>query len=138
MIAYQTLLIIHVVATIGLVGPLMLTPRWLGSKGCDVDGSALHKLHQQTAFAGWVLLLSGLALLYLQDWNWLRTTWMQLSIGLYIGTQAIDHWWADPQEHLIERGADISAVKLRTWLIFKLIIFLSIVALMISKPTSFA
>lgn len=63
---------------------------------------------------------------------------MQLSIALYIGTQAMDHWWADPREHLIEKGTEISTLKLRNWLILKLVVFLSIVTLMISKPTFFA
>ena len=138
MTPYQTLLIIHVFAVIALVGPLMLTPRWLSLMGSDVGRTALHKLHQQTALAGWILLLGGLVLLYLQDWIWLRVTWMQLSIVLYIGTQAIDHWWADPQEHRIEKGAEVSTLRLRTWLILKLVVFLSIIVLMISKPNFFA
>lgn len=131
---YTPLLLIHVVAAIALVGPLMLAPRWIALMRTDFGRKALRDLHQQAAVAGWILLSSGFLLLVVQRGAWLRAPWMECSIVLYIGIQAADHWWADRLEGRIERGAVAGQSVLRAWLLVKLAAYLSIVGLMLAKP----
>lgn len=131
---YPTLLLIHVIAAIALVGPLMLTPRWIGLMTNDIGRKALSDVHQQTAIAGWTLLISGLALLAMQHGAWLRAPWMECSLALYVGVQAVDHWWADRLEGLIKHGSDVGKSVLRAWLLVKIAAYLSIVVLMLTKP----
>lgn len=135
---YQLLLILHVAAAIAFVGPLMLAPRLLHLLRNDAGRATLHMLHQQIGIAGWVLSIGGLVLLYLQQWAWLQTGWMRLSLALFIGTQAIDHFWADREEQKIESDTALSNAKLKAWLLVKVAVFLAISALMVSKPTLFA
>jgi uncharacterized membrane protein len=135
---YQLLLILHVVAAIAFVGPLMLAPRLLHLLRNDAGRATLHKLHQQIGIAGWVLLLGGLVLLYQQQWAWLQTGWMRLSLALFIGTQAIDHFWSDREEQKIESDTALPDARLKAWLLVKVTVFLAICALMVSKPTLFS
>ena len=135
---YTFLLILHVVAAIAFIGPMMLTPRLLNLI-CEPAGrDTLHKLHQQIAVAGWILLAGGLVLLYQQEWAWLHMGWMRLSLALFIGAQAIDHFWADKVEEKVEQGYAQAGARLKTWLCLKLAVFLIICALMIAKPALFA
>lgn len=132
---YQTLLIIHLIAVIALVGPQLLAPRWLELMHTQTGRHALHTLHQQTAIAGWTVLIAGLVLVYLTHWVWLTALWLQLSVALYICAQAIDHGWADAQERRIEAGERTATVALSRWLTGKAVIYLVIAVLMVSKPT---
>jgi uncharacterized membrane protein len=131
---YPFLLLIHVISAIALVGPMMLTPRWIGLLRSEIGRAALRDLHRQTGMAGWSLAISGLALLGQQHWTLLGTPWMQFSIALFAGIQVVDHGWADRQEELIEQRAASATSALRTWLIVKLAAYVSIVALMSIKP----
>lgn len=131
---YPPLLLIHVIAAIALVGPLMLTPRWIALMTNDIGRKALRDVHQQAAIAGWTLLVSGLVLLAMQHGALLRAPWMECSIALYLGVQAVDHGWADRLEGRIEQGADAGKSVLRAWLLVKIVAYLSIVVLMLTKP----
>ena len=131
---YQLLLILHVVAAIAFIGPLMLTPRLLHLLRNDAGRSTLQILHRQIGIAGWVLLLAGMLLLYQQQWAWLQTGWMRLSLALFIGAQAIDHLWADREESRLENDLGLPEARLKTWLLIKLMVWLLICALMVSKP----
>ena len=135
---YTFLLILHVVAAMAFIGPMMLTPRLLKLIREPAGRDALHKLHQQIAVAGWVLLAGGLILLYQQQWDWLHMGWMRLSLALFIGAQAIDHFWADKVEEKMEQGYEQADARLETWLCIKLAMFLTICALMIAKPALFS
>jgi len=135
---YTFLLILHVVAAIAFIGPMMLTPRLLNLMREPAGRETLHKLHQQIAVAGWILLAGGLVLLYQQEWAWLHMGWMRLSLALFIGAQAIDHFWADKVEEEMEQGYAQAGARLKTWLCIKLAMFVSICALMIAKPALFA
>ena len=90
------------------------------------------------AVAGWVLLAGGLILLYQQQWDWLHMGWMRLSLALFIGAQAIDHFWADKVEEKMEQGYEQADAILGIWLCLKLAVFLTICALMIAKPALLA
>lgn len=131
---YQLLLILHLVAAIAFVGPLLLAPRLLHLLRNDAGRATLHVLHQQIGIAGWLLLLGGLVLLYQQQWVWLQTGWMRLSLALFIAVQAIDHLWADREEEQLENELARSNTRLKTWLVIKVAAFLIICALMVSKP----
>ena len=131
---YQLLLILHVVAAIAFIGPLMLAPRLLHLLRNDAGRSTLQIMHRQIGIAGWVLLLAGTMLLYQQQWAWLQTGWMRLSLALFIGAQAIDHFWADREESKLENDMGMPETRLKTWLLIKVMVFLVICALMVSKP----
>ena len=135
---YTFLLILHVVAAMAFIGPMMLTPRLLKLIREPAGRDTLHKLHQQIAVAGWVLLAGGLILLYQQQWDWLHMGWMRLSLALFIGAQAIDHFWADKVEEKMEQGYEQADARLETWLCIKLAMILTICALMIAKPALFS
>lgn len=132
--AYLTVLIIHLIAVIALVGPQLLAPRWLALLHTPEGRHALQALHQQTAIAGWGVLMAGLVLVYLTHGAWLGASWLHLSVGLYIGTQAIDHGWADAQEQRIEAGEQRTTTALSWWLTGKAALYLVIAVLMVSKP----
>ncbi|MGK5026450.1 hypothetical protein [Janthinobacterium sp. RB2R34] len=131
---YQLLLILHLVAAIAFVGPLLLAPRLLHLLRNHAGRATLHLLHQQIGIAGWILLLAGMILLYQQQWAWLQTGWMRLSLALFIGAQAIDHLWADREESKLENDMGLPEARLKTWLLIKVMVFLVICALMVSKP----
>ena len=130
----QLLLILHLVAAIAFVGPLLLAPRLLHLLRNDAGRAILHMLHRQIGIAGWILLLGGLVLLYQQQWAWLQTGWMRLSLALFIAAQAIDHLWADREEGQLENDLARSNTRLKTWLVIKVAVFLIICALMVCKP----
>lgn len=130
----QLLLILHLFAAIAFVGPLLLAPRLLHLLRNDAGRATLHVLHQQIGIAGWLLLLGGLVLLYQQQWAWLQTGWMRLSLALFIAVQAIDHLWADREERQLENDLARSNTRLKTWLVIKVAVFLIICALMVCKP----
>ncbi|MGK5070128.1 hypothetical protein [Janthinobacterium sp. AD80] len=136
------LLILHVVAAIAFIGPMLLTPRLLHLMRDAAGRDTLHKLHQQIAVAGWALLAGGLVLLYQQQWAWLQMGWMRLSLALFIGAQAIDHFWADKVEAKVEakveQGYAQAGARLGIWLCIKLAVFLIVCALMIAKPALLA
>lgn len=132
------LLILHVVAAIAFIGPMLLTPRLLKLMRDAAGRDTLHKLHQQIAVAGWALLAGGLVLLYQQQWAWLQMGWMRLSLALFIGAQAIDHFWADRVEAKVEQGYAQAGARLGIWLCIKLAVFLIVCALMIAKPALLA
>lgn len=132
------LLILHVVAAIAFIGPMLLTPRLLKLMRDAAGRDTLHKLHQQIAVAGWALLAGGLVLLYQQQWAWLQMGWMRLSLALFIGAQAIDHLWADKVEAKVEQGYAQAGARLGIWLCIKLAVFLIVCALMIAKPALLA
>lgn len=131
---YQLLLILHVAAATAFIGPLMLAPRLLHLLRSDAGRSTLQIIHRQIGIAGWLLLLGGMIMLYQQQWAWLQTGWMRLSLALFIGAQAIDHLWADREESKLENDMGLPDARLKTWLLIKVMVFLVICALMASKP----
>lgn len=131
---YQLLLILRLVAAIACVGPLLLVPRLLHLLRNDTGRATLHVLHQQIGIASWILLLGGLVLLYQQQWAWLQTGWMRLSLALFVAVQAIDHLWADREEGQLENDVARSNTRLKTWLVIKVTVLLFICALMVCKP----
>jgi len=126
--------ILHLFAAIALIGPLMLTPKWVYLYRSEMGRKLLHELHLVTGIAGWIVLLSGTFMLYLQNWALLSLVWIQVSLGLFIVIQIFDHFWADVQEEKLEQNSDASSKKLQIWLVVKLGLYAFITILMILKP----
>jgi uncharacterized membrane protein len=133
--AYLVAKAIHVLAAIAFVGPLFLTPRWLALSRESTGRRMLDDLHLQTSIAGWTVLGTGGLLLYVQEGAFLSTVWMQLSIGLYVFVQAVDHFWADKREEELAGGSARAIAPLRGWLIVKLAIYIGIAIAMVLKPS---
>jgi uncharacterized membrane protein len=132
--SYDTIKILHFLAVIVLIGPLVLTPKWLHLYRNDMGRKLLHELHLLTGIAGWTVLISGIVMLFLQNGEMLSFLWMQASLGLFIAIQLFDHFWADAREDRLENSLDSSTTALKTWLIIKLGLYTIIVVLMILKP----
>lgn len=136
MSGYDTIKILHFLAVIALIGPLILTPRWLHLYRNDMGRKLLHELHLLTGVAGWMVLISGIIMLFLHG-AMLSLTWMQVSLGLFIAIQLFDHFWADAHEDQLEKFPNNSVRALKIWLVVKLGLYGFIVALMILKPSPF-
>lgn len=131
---YIALKALHVLAAFALVGPLMLTPKWLSMASHEVGRSALRDLHRLTGIAGWIVLISGGIMLILQRGAMLLSFWMQFSVALFIVIQIFDHFWADRREEELELNPQISTLPLKAWLITKLGLYALIAILMVSMP----
>jgi hypothetical protein len=131
---YEGMKILHVFAVIALVGPLILTPRWLYLYQHDAGRKALHELHTLTGSAGWVVLISGGVMLWLQNGAMLSLFWMQFSLAVFIMIQLFDHFWADKHEEALENNPKQTASALKIWLIVKLLLYAFIALLMLWQP----
>ena len=132
--SYTLLTLIHIVAVIALIGPLLLTPKWLYLYRYNIGQQILKDIHLLTGISGLIVFLSGGILLWLQDGEILSSLWMELSIGIFIALQIFDHFWADKQEEALENNPEVSVKKLKTWLIIKLGLYMIITFLMLVKP----
>jgi uncharacterized iron-regulated membrane protein len=132
--SYLLIKVVHVLAAFGLVGPLMLAPKWLHLARHDSGRSALRDLHRLTGISGWLVLISGGIMLYLQDGGMFFSLWMQFSIAAFIIVQIFDHFWADRREDEIEHNPDTSTTQLKIWLTTKLTVYFVMAILMIIKP----
>ncbi len=130
---YLALKTLHILSACTLVGPLALTTRWTHLTRSEIGQSVLHDLHRLTGLSGWLVLISGAAMLALQHGAMLSAQWMQLSIALFVLVQMIDHFWADPREDELEKNAHPSTRTLTLWLILKLAIYGLITLLMVAK-----
>jgi len=130
---YEILKTLHVFSTIALIGPLLLTPRWLYLYQHDMGKKLLHELHLLTGIAGWIVFLSGMLILWVEGWSLLSTLWIQISLGLFISIQLFDHFWADKREDELEKGHTSSLNELKVWLVVKILLYLVIAFLMVEK-----
>jgi len=131
--SYEIFKTLHIFSTIALVGPLLLTPRWLYLYQHDMGKKLLHELHLLTGVAGWIVFLSGILMLYVEGWSLLSTLWIQISLGLFISIQIFDHFWADKREEELEKSNIASLNELKIWLVAKILLYLFITFLMITK-----
>lgn len=131
--SYEVFKIIHIFATIALVGPLLLTPRWLHLYQNDMGKKLLHELHLITGISGWIVFVSGMLMLWVEEWSLLGELWIQLSLGLFIGIQLFDHFWADKREEELENNNNASLNALKIWLVVKILLYLFIAFLMVIK-----
>lgn len=134
---------LHVLAACALIGPMMLIQRWQYLVRHEVGRRALNELHRLTGLGGWVLFLSGVILLFLQQGGMLHQPWMWISIVLFVAIQLFDHFWADRRETTLEQDAapvpDLSPGlpsdrALGIWLVVKLALYSLIFLFMMLKP----
>jgi len=133
--SYTLLILIHIIMVIALVGPLILTPKWLYLYRYDIGQQILKDIHLLTGISGLIVFLSGGILLWLQDGEMLSFLWMKISIGIFIALQIFDHFWADKQEEALENNPEKSVKKLKIWLLIKLGLYIIITFLMLVKPS---
>jgi len=131
--SYEILKTLHIFSTIALVGPLLLTPRWLYLYKNEMGKKLLHELHLLTGVAGWIVFLSGMLMLYVEGWSLLSTLWIQISLSLFISIQLFDHFWADKREEELENSNTSSLNELKIWLVVKILLYLVITFLMVVK-----
>ncbi len=129
---YSIIKFLHIIAVVGLVGPLFLVPHWLNLSQEKTAREMLHNLHFQTGLSGWIVLLTGFILIYLQS-GFLNLFWIQVSIALYLVTQLFDHFWADKCEEKVENGDTQSIFRLKIWIVLKNIIYVAIAFFMVIK-----
>ena len=133
--SYNLLILVHTISVIALVGPLILTPKWLYLYRYDIGQNILKDVHLLTGISGLIVFISGGILLWLQDGEMLSSLWMKISIGIFITLQIFDHFWADKQEEALENNPDVSVQKLKIWLLIKLGLYIIIIFLMLVKPS---
>ena len=133
--SYSLLILVHTISVIALVGPLILTPKWLYLYRYDIGQKILKDVHLLTGISGLIVFISGGILLWLQDGEMLSSLWMKISIGIFITLQIFDHFWADKQEEALENNPDVSVQKLKIWLLIKLGLYIIIIFLMLVKPS---
>jgi uncharacterized membrane protein len=131
--SYEIFKIVHIFSAIALVGPLLLTPRWLYLYQHNMGKKLLHELHLLTGVAGWIVFVSGILMLWVEGWSLLSTLWIQISLSLFIGIQLFDHFWADKREEDLENDNNSSLYELKVWFIVKILLYLFITFLMVVK-----
>ena len=130
---YNVAVWMHIAFAFILIVPLIFVPKLFHLYETEEGSKILHKIHFVTGLGGWFLLLSGIYMLYLQEWAMLSFYWMQLSIGLYVAIQFFDNFWADRQEELLEDGESTSINRLKIWSVVKVVGYMIIALLMVFK-----
>ncbi len=131
---YDLLLGAHIVSAFFLILPLIFIPKLFHLYKNEQGRQFLHRMHTAIGIGGWTLLLSGLAMLYLQDGAMLLCLWMVFSLVLFVLIQGVDHFWADKQEEVLEHGMQTDTSRLKMWTIAKLWGYVLIALLMVIQP----
>ena len=131
---YKILLWLHIISAILLLFPSIFIPRLFHLYKTKKGQKTLNKIHTIIGIGGWTLLISGIVILYLQNGAMLSCLWMQFSLALFVLIQAIDHFWADTQEEILERGMQTDTSRLKIWMIVKLLGYVLIALLMVIQP----
>ena len=132
--SYNTLLWLHIISAFLLLFPSIFIPQLFHLYKSKKGQQLLQRMHTIIAIGGWTLLLSGLVMLYLQNGAMLSFLWMQFSLTLFVLIQAIDHFWADKQEEMLECGEAIDISRLKIWTNIKLLGYGLIALLMVVQP----
>jgi hypothetical protein len=133
MISYDFLKVLHIVTGFAIVGPLMLTPKWMCLSHHDAGRTVLRDLHQLTGFSSWLILITGGIMLILQHGGMLFYLWMQCSVAIFIAIQIIDRFWAYRRVEELTHNPKTSTTFLKTWLLIKLALYFLITMFMVLK-----
>ena len=131
---YQTALWLHILSAFLLIFPLIFIPKLFHLYKHEQGRASLHTMHIVIGIGGWTLLASGIVVLYVQNGAMLSCLWMLFSLALFVLIQSVDHFWADQQEEILERGIQRDTGKLKKWTIGKLLGYLLIALLMVIQP----
>lgn len=131
---YLIIKTLHVISAFALVGPLALAPGWLYLYRSEDGRRTLGELHKLTGYAGVFVLVFGVALLYVQEWQMLLFWWMRAAVTIFVFILLFDHFWADKQEKKLAQDPAATSGKLKIWLVAKLLLYVLIASLMVLKP----
>ncbi|WP_353613520.1 hypothetical protein [Mangrovibacter phragmitis] len=102
MLSYDITKVLHALAAVSATGPLLFSP-WLSArlKRCQGDNKNLLLKGLSVAdtyynIAGWVLILSGVAMFWLQDWYRVFQLWFILSVLVFIIDSVAEKRLRDP------------------------------------------
>ena len=131
---YTILIFLHTIAAMLLL-PLITLPKLFNMHESKEGRLLLHRLHAVIGVGGWMLIITGSIMLYLQNGAMLYFLWMQFSLALFVTIQVIDHFWADRQEECLESGKLIDYSKLKLWMVAKIFGYGLIALLMVTQPS---
>ncbi len=99
---YDLIKVVHALAAVVAVGPMIFAP-WLSRrlKNCHADNktwllSGLNATDTYYNIAGWVLILTGIGMFYLQDWHRIFQLWFILSVVIFIFDSIVEKRIRDP------------------------------------------
>jgi len=140
---YRLLVYIHVVSAMASIGPFFLLFPLLG-KLRRADSGELHLLLpvfrsavRLSKHAGHVLVASGVALLWASGWVWIRSSWVQLTIAVMVGSlYFIARAFSPAIRQLLQQGGDrdTAMTVLSRSLYLYLFLMLLMLWFMVSKP----
>lgn len=100
--SYDLFKMIHTIGAVGATGPLLVAP-WMSYKLRNATASNKTLLLKGLAFtdryyniAGWIVMLSGIVMFYLQDWHRMFQIWFVLSVAIFIIDSIAEKKWRDP------------------------------------------
>ncbi|CAM3193619.1 hypothetical protein [Vibrio diazotrophicus] len=104
---YDLIKILHALGAVGATGSLLLAP-WMSYKLRDAKSTNKTLLLKGLEFtdryyniAGWIVMLSGIVMFYLQDWHRIFQTWFVLSVALFIIDSIAEKIWRDPATEIL-------------------------------------
>ncbi|EFE95270.1 hypothetical protein [Serratia odorifera] len=99
---YDIIKLVHALAAVAATGPLLFAP-WLSARlavsPAENKTVLLNGLAATDRFyniAGWGLMLSGIALFWLQDWHRAFQLWFVLSVAIFVIDSLAEKRWRDP------------------------------------------
>jgi len=143
---YFPIIVIHAVAAVFAVGPILFAP-WLGKQLIQKETGSPYFLRGLRAtekfynVGGWVLIVSGLALLYLTDWAALKQAWLWFCVALFAIDSGLEKWLREPAYAKLEnqggKGVEwnVAARRLQLGLLAQGILVGGILLLMLVRPT---
>ena len=99
---YDLIKALHALGAAGALGPLLMAP-WISYKLRYAKSSNKILLLKGLEFTdryynifGWIVMLTGIVLFYLQDWHRIFQIWFILSVLLFIVDSVAEKVWRDP------------------------------------------
>ena len=100
--SYDLFKMVHAIGAVGATGSLLVAP-WMSYKLRHATASNKTLLLKGLAFtdryyniAGWIVMLSGIVMFYLQDWHRIFQFWFVLSVVIFIVDSIAEKIWRDP------------------------------------------
>lgn len=100
--SYDVVKVVHALAAVAATGPLLFAP-WLsahlkrgqvGNQAMLLSGLAVTDRYYN--IAGWVLMLSGMVMFYLEDWHRVFQLWFLLSVVIFVFDSLAEKRLRDP------------------------------------------
>ncbi|ROM97178.1 hypothetical protein [Pseudomonas brassicacearum] len=108
MIHYEVFKIVHALAAVAATGPLLFAP-WLSARLKNCSDATKPLLLGGLAFsdrlynvAGWGLILSGILMFWLKDWQRSFEVWFLLSVAIFTLDSVFEKRLRDPANEVLE------------------------------------